>query len=132
MKKMSVILSLGLVLAFLLAACGGAGAQTSYKMTMVDFAFQPTSLTVPAGKSITLTLVNNGSTTHDWTLLSKNITPPFSSQDQSLVLAAKSVDAGSTGTLTFTTPSTPGDYEIICAVAGHLESGMQATLHVTQ
>ncbi len=132
MKKLSVIVCLGLALVVLLSACGGGGAQTSFTMTMADFSFQPVELTVPANKSITLTIVNSGTVEHDWVLVSKTVTPPFGDKDKGNVIAQKLVSAGQTATLTFTSPNTPGDYEIICSVAGHLESGMKATLHVTQ
>ncbi len=132
MKKLSILISLGLALIVILSACGASGGQTSYKMTMVDFGFQPMEFTAPANKSITITIVNNGSVEHDWVLVSKTVTPPYGDKDKSNVLAQKTVSAGQTATLTFTTPATPGDYEIICSVAGHLESGMQGTLHVTQ
>jgi len=132
MKKLSVFIILSLALVLLLSACGSSGAQTSYKMTMVDFGFQPMELTVPANKSITITLVNSGSTDHDWTLVSKEVTPPFGDKDKANVLAQKTVAGGQTADITFTSPATPGDYQIICSVAGHLESGMKGTLHVTQ
>ncbi len=133
MKKYHVLIVVGLVLAFILSACGGsAGSGNNIKITMIDFAFQPNSLSVPANKSVTLTLVNNGSTDHDWTLVSKTVTPPYGDKDKPNVIAEKLVPAGQTATLVFTSPATPGDYQFLCTVAGHLESGMTGTLHVTQ
>ncbi len=131
MNKIYVLLSLSLALVVLLTACGGSAAPASYQMTLIDFGFQPNSLTVPAGKSISMTLVNKGSVTHNWTLMSKTVTPPFGPKDQPNVIISKTVDAGKTVTFTFTTPVKPGDYEIICTEPGHLEAGMQATLKVT-
>jgi uncharacterized cupredoxin-like copper-binding protein len=40
------------------------------------------------------------------------------------------VDAGESATFTFTAPEEPGEYQIICAIPGHLEAGMQGTLTV--
>lgn len=132
MKKLHVLIAVGLVLAFILSACGGSGGSSNnIKVTMVDFAFQPNSLSVAANKSVTLTITNNGSTDHDFTLVSKTVTPPWGDQDKPNIITEKIVPAGQTATLTFTSPATPGDYQFLCTVAGHLESGMTGTLHVT-
>ncbi len=37
---------------------------------------------------------------------------------------------GATKTETFTAPSEPGTYTIVCGISGHLENGMEATLTV--
>jgi plastocyanin len=133
MKKSYVLIAIGLVLALILSACGGSsGSGNSMKVTMIDFAFQPAEMTVAANKSVTLTIVNNGSTPHDWALMSQKVTAPFGDKDKANILAQKTVPAGQTDTLTFTSPATPGDYQYLCTVAGHLESGMTGTLHVTQ
>lgn len=49
-------------------------------------------------------------------------------QDPSLV--DQDVDAGASATVVFTAPSVPGEYEVVCGVAGHIEAGMVGHLVV--
>ncbi len=132
-KKFILVFAVLLLASALLTACGGSGSggSTSISVTMTDFHFDPTSWTVPAGKEITLKLTNNGSVEHDWVLMSKPVTPP-AQQGSADELFKATTNAGETKTVTFTAPSAPGEYEVICTVPGHLEAGMSAKLVVTQ
>ncbi|HSB91209.1 MAG TPA: hypothetical protein VLD63_14425 [Anaerolineales bacterium] len=49
-------------------------------------------------------------------------------QDPSLV--DQDVDAGASATVVFTAPSVPGEYEVVCGGAGHIEAGMVGHLVV--
>jgi plastocyanin len=135
MKKWTAIVGLVMALSLVLAACGGSSGGSSsggstIKTTMTDFKFDPNTWTVNAGQQVTIDLTNNGSTDHSWALMSKPISGSFTDADKANVLFSKTVPAGQTATATFTAPSTPGSYQVICDIPGHFEAGMQGTLTV--
>lgn len=118
-----------------LAACGGGGstASTTINVTMTDFQFTPNSFTVPAGQQITLTATNNGAVDHSFVIMKQGgeLTSSFTSEDQANVYWEEAViPVGQTTTYTFTAPSEPGTYQVVCAVEGHFEAGMVAKLIV--
>ncbi len=127
-----------LAASLLLSACGGSAASggntTQLNVKMSEFAFDPTTFTVPAGAKVNLTLTNTGSVTHSFVIMKQGTkaSTPFSASDQSNIYWSTNVDAGKTANVSFTAPSQPGNYEVVCDIAGHLEAGMQATLTVTQ
>ena len=100
------------------AATGGdtgtAGAAT-YELDMVDIAFQPTTLEIPADTDVTLVLKNTGALPHNFSIPDQNI-----SQD---------VAAGATQQITLNLPA--GTYSFDCDEPGHKEAGMVGTLTVT-
>ena len=111
----------------LLSGCGGgggnAGAQPagSTKVSMTEFKFTPSDISVPAGKAVFF-LVNDGNgTSHDMVI-----------QDSSGKTIAKSelVSAGDTTVLTVDNIAA-GTYTILCDQPGHEASGMKGTLTVT-
>jgi uncharacterized cupredoxin-like copper-binding protein len=131
-RRTAVFSSALLVFALALAACGGS-SKPSISATLDDFKYDPSTWTVPAGQQVSLTLKNAGSVTHDWVLMDKGYTvaqPYTPSRDDSHVVVRFSVDPGQTQTVTFTAPTDPGSYEVVCAVPGHLENGMEGTLTV--
>jgi uncharacterized cupredoxin-like copper-binding protein len=134
MKKFGIVIGLILMLSLVLTACGGGGSSsgggTNISTTMTDFKFDPGTWTVPAGKQVTLKLTNSGSVEHSWVLMSKPISGSFTDADKANVLFTKTVPAGQSDSLTFTAPSTAGDYQVICDVAGHFEAGMVGKLTV--
>jgi len=81
MKRSRVLALLGLVLAtgLVLAACGGdsdagdggggdGGGGGANTIIIEGFAFQPDTLTAAAGEQVTLTITNNDSAAHSFTL----------------------------------------------------------------
>ncbi len=136
MTKMRVVsLAAVVVLATVLAACGGqGGGATNLSVDMTDFAFNPDTYTVPAGAEVTLNLVNSGSVEHEFVIMKAGyqVTLPFDADDEPQVFWEGEVEAAGTATYVFTAPTEPGEYQVVCGVQGHLESGMQATLTVTQ
>ena len=132
MKKNYIILML--ITGLFLASCGGGSpASTSINITMTDFQFTPNSFTVPAGKEITLTATNNGGVEHSFVImkLGHDLTSGFTDADQPNVYWEETaIPIGQTATYTFTAPNEPGTYQIVCAVEGHFEAGMVASLTV--
>ncbi len=131
MKRALLVL---IILASLLVACGAKAAKpsTSLSIELSDFKFTPDKFVVPAGQQITLNLTNKGAVKHEFVIIKKGeqVTIPFDQDDEDKVYWEHEVEAGETGTFTFTAPSEPGEYEVVCGVEGHLEAGMKATLTV--
>lgn len=118
------------VAGLLLGACGPQ--QVSISAAMSEFQYDPPNWEVPANSLVTLTLTNDGTALHTWTLMESGytVTPPFTADDKAHVLQAFQVDFDQTQTFTFTAPSQPGTYEIVCSEPGHLEAGMMGSLTV--
>jgi uncharacterized cupredoxin-like copper-binding protein len=171
-KSLRLLLVAGLALLF--AACGGGTDQTSetaeasekpstdaIEFTMKDFAYAPDTLTVPAGKNVTLAFINTGTAEH-YFVVGDTIASSKDGFEQNLfsgVSIEKSkqtegydeeeheeeegghenvfeLPPGGSGTMTFTRPpEKAGSYTIACfeATGGkkHYEMGMEGTLTVT-
>lgn len=85
-------------------------------------AYDPATLSVPAGANVTLTFTNddqNPLVSHDWVL------EGFESTASTDVIAN-----GESDTVTFLAPTEPGDYAFYCSVQGHRGNGMEGTLTV--
>jgi plastocyanin len=118
-------------LSLALTACGGSG--NTINVTMTDFAYLPNSFTVPAAAQITINARNNGATEHEFVIMKKGytVTPPFGDKDEgNIYWELDQIEAGTTKTATFTAPSEPGTYQVVCGLLAHIEKGMVATLIV--
>ena len=113
-----------------IVACGPGTSEISTVMT--EFAFSPSSSSVSAGSEVTLTLTNNGTFEHNWTLMDAGYTAtgPFDATDRENVFAATTAAVGQSTNFTFTAPSEAGTYQVVCSIPGHLQAGMEATLTV--
>ena len=118
-------LALGLAAVALLAACGGGGSGTSQpagstKVTLSEFKFDPSTITVPSGKAVFF-LVNTGTSSHDMEILDSS---------GKRVAISELVSAGDS--IVFTVDNIPaGTYKIRCTQQGHEASGMKGTLTAT-
>ena len=133
MRRHRSLSLLTLALALALAACGQSGPSTSMKVMMTDFAFSPNSFTIPAGQQISVAITNNGGVAHSLIIMKpgKKVQGHFSDADQPNVYWEKAaIDPGTSVKDTFTAPAEPGEYQIVCGVAGHFEAGMVARLIV--
>ena len=135
-KNQPLVLTIVILLAFgLLTACGGGAttpAPTNLTIDMAEFMFNPATVTVPAGGQVNLTLTNSGTLEHEWVImnLGAQVTPPFGEEDEANIYWERELEPGGSTTETFTAPTEPGEYQIICGIAGHLEAGMAGTLVV--
>ena len=129
MKKFFVVLGLLMVLSMALVACGGSSAATgnTVKVTLSDFAFDPSTISVSAGQVVNITLTNTGNVDHNFVVLSKPVNGSFTDADKANIIWQKDVAKGQTVTDKFTAPAA-GEYQVVCAVPGHIESGMVAKL----
>jgi plastocyanin len=131
MKKVFVVLAV--LLSLTLGACGGAGGpSTTIDVTMTDFQFQPSQFTIPAGQEITFNSSNNGAVVHNFVImkLGTHAGDFFDEEDLPNVYWENELQPGSSTSTTFTAPSEPGEYEVICRTEGHIMSGMVAKLTV--
>lgn len=119
--------------ALALASCGSAGPTTTINVTMTDFQFQPNQFTVPAGQEITINGANTGAVVHNFVILKLDTTagPTYEEADDvNVYWEERDISPGSDFTATFTAPSEPGEYEVVCRTEGHIASGMIGKLIV--
>jgi uncharacterized cupredoxin-like copper-binding protein len=127
------LIFLALVFSLTLASCGGGGGpNTKINVTMTDFQFQPSQFTVPAGQKISLDAANNGAVVHNFVIMKLGTTagPFFGDEDVPNVYWQVELQPGGTTNTSFTAPSEPGDYEVVCKTEGHIAAGMVAKLTV--
>ena len=132
MKRTLIIMAV--LFSLTLVSCGGAGggASTKINVTMTDFQFQPSQFTVPAGQEITFTASNDGAVVHNFVVmkLGTNAGPFFDDEDVPNVYWQIELQPGATADTTFTAPTEPGEYQVVCRTEGHIASGMTAKLIV--
>ena len=131
MKKILTSFILVLALSLILTACGSK--KTTLNVTATDSGYDSMTYTVPAGGVVTVNLTNNGAIEHEYAILKlgQHVTPPFGDKDEDKIFwELDGVEAGTTKSDTFTAPTEPGEYDVICGIPGHIEMGMTATLIV--
>jgi uncharacterized cupredoxin-like copper-binding protein len=130
MKRPLIVLLF--VMAFVLSACGGGGASTTINVTFAEFSFTPSEFTVPAGQEITINATNNGAVVHEFAIMKfgQTVGDNFGDEDIGNIYWKVEAGPGKSVTATFTAPAEPGEYQIVCGVAGHFMSGMAGKLTV--
>jgi|SRR6185436_914854 len=130
MKRTFIIAAV--LLSLMLVSCGGGGPSTTINVTMIDFQFTPNAFIVPAGQEITLNSTNNGAVVHNFVIMKFGTTagPMFDEEDIPNVYWEVEIQPGGSVNTTFTAPTEPGDYEVVCRTEGHIASGMVAKLTV--
>ena len=130
MKK--IIFILVLVLSLLLNSCGRNQPSTAIKVNMTDFAYNPNHFVVPAGREITLDVVNNGSVVHNFIVMKAgaSLSQNFDEKDTTNIYWKIELTPGQNTTASFTAPSELGEYVIVCSTEGHYEAGMTGKLVV--
>jgi len=88
---------------------------TEITIQMRDFAFEPASVTVPAGRPVTIRLINVGAVPHSFAIDALGI----------------DVDLGPRETTTMTIDVPPGVYTFVSEIPGQQAAGMVGTLTVT-
>lgn len=149
-RKLTVLIGLSVV-ALLLAACGGgaepaAPAEAAAESVQISVVAQdmyfgddpnnidnPPVWTAPAGSLATVSFDNRGALEHNWAVirLGAEVPVPFEAEnDAGLVLYDTGVvPPGETRSVPFQVPDEPGEYIVICTVAGHYPA-MQGRLVV--
>jgi uncharacterized cupredoxin-like copper-binding protein len=123
-----------MLLGLLLVACQASGPSTKIDVEMTDFAFTPNHFTVPTGEEITVNIAHHGIVIHEFIIMNPGTTAGdrFDEEDKPNVYTIVEVPPGHSQTFSFLAPTEPGDYQIVCGIAGHLESGMTGTLTVVE
>lgn len=91
------------------------GTTGAIVIEMVDIAFNPTNITIPANTDVVIELPNKGALSHNFNV------------DK---LGIKTEDVPGGGSTTVTIKAAPGTYEFYCSVPGHKDIGMIGTLTV--
>jgi nitrite reductase (NO-forming) len=92
-----------------------AASPSGLAIELVDIAFRPRELSIPADTPTVITLVNRGASVHNFTI------------DQ-LDVHTGDLRPGESATVTIDAP--PGAYAFYCSVPGHRAAGMVGTLTV--
>ncbi len=155
MRWFAILPLSALVTAVLMASGSAASAAEKVTLTMSEFQFAPKALTVKAGATVELTLVNKGSVLHEFMLYpppkgmsmgmnmdeygSKNtyfqgigtfeVIFPGKQPIRTQRLAKVELDPGKSTTIRFSAKNT-GTFEFGCHIAGHYEAGMKGALIV--
>ena len=81
----------------------------------------PPVWTVPSGADVTLAFTNEGKVQHNWAIinLGEAIPVPYTEDSDIAYYASPLVDAGAQQESTFTAPSEPGEYTVLCTPPGH-------------
>ena len=153
MSGRSIALGVALVAsaALLVAACGGSAAvparegdqalfdreaDAQLTVTLLEFEFDPPTVTITADELVEIAIENSGTIEHDFSI--RRIEgdeayridgdPPAKSRrdDQDVHVPLM---PGGTGTLRLLATE-PGEYELYCSVSGHRRAGMRTTLTV--
>jgi uncharacterized cupredoxin-like copper-binding protein len=131
-KKLSILVIFLLSLSLVMNACGAKGPSTNLKVSMVEFMYDPSSYIIPAGQEITLELSNNGAVVHTFIIMKygTNVGADFGPEDEENIYWKAELEPGTSNTFTFTAPSEPGEYQVVCGTEGHFLAGMSAKLTV--
>ena len=131
MKRLPYLLVV--ILALLLSSCGEAGPTTTINVTLTDFQFTPNQFTVPAGQEITINVTNTGAVVHNFIIMKLGTTAGATYEeddDANIYWGEKDIQPGGDLSVTFTAPTEPGEYEVVCRTEGHIASGMVGKLVV--
>jgi len=139
-----ITLTLVVLAVVLLTACGNSRSNVQeLTIEATDIAYSLNQIEVVAGQPVKLTLKDNGSLDHDFSILEIPVVTTGEAEtmpghDMSTMTDMGSgpqlhvaATAGTSNTIEFT-PTKPGTYEFFCTVAGHKEAGMIGTLVVKE
>jgi uncharacterized cupredoxin-like copper-binding protein len=129
------------VYALAISGCGSSPKPpTKIKIEAKEFSYSPSTLSIAAGETIEIEIINTGSVEHDFNIdkidlkqkaVSEGSTSMAHDAHGQVTPVHLSLAIGKRGKITFT-PSKTGEYEIACSVSGHKEAGMVGKLIVTK
>lgn len=131
----------GIILAGVIALSGCSGdngddtetpaaADADVAVTTTEYQFTPATWTASAGE-FSVALTNDGTVEHEWAVVKQG--EDIASEDEftedKVLLEIEAVPAGESTTEDVTIDE-PGTYQVICALPGHFNEGMEGTLTV--
>ncbi len=118
---------LGLTLLF----ATGAHAQTAVTMSMTNYAFTPSTLTLKAGETYRIHFSNDSGKGHDFTAREFFQSATVAPQDKDKLEDGEEVelDGGKSADITLT-PNKPGTYAVTCTHFMHAMMGMKGQIVV--
>ena len=131
--KRIIIVFMAVLLSLVPTSCGGGGPTTTINVTMTDFQFTPNQFTVPASQEITLNVTNTGAVVHNFIIMKLGTTAGATYEDDddaNVYWGERDIQPGGDFSVTFTAPTEPGEYEVVCRTEGHIASGMVGKLIV--
>ncbi|MDZ7678547.1 MAG: cupredoxin domain-containing protein [Acidimicrobiales bacterium] len=131
--RKGVVVAVGAT-ALLLGACGGdddAATSTEIETEATEFKFDPDAWSVSAGEEFTIEFTNSGSVEHEWAVLKEgeDIESEDDFAEDKVLFEVEAIPAGESVTESFTVEDA-GTYQVICAIDGHFDAGMEGTLTV--
>lgn len=141
--KKIVAVAAAVTAAIFTAACGGGGATAedadrTVEVSMKDNAFDPTSLSVKSGETMTFRFTNDGAVAHDAFIGDAEAQQEHGESMDSGDMEGHNMDdadalllePGKSGELTHTFEKS-GEILIGCHQPGHYEAGMKSTVTVS-
>lgn len=120
-------------LSVLAAGCGdddeAGGDGSSLDVAATDFQFDPDAWTVTAGEEFTVEFANDGANDHEWALMSEPIESEADFEEDLVIDEIEAIAPGESTSQAFTVDEA-GEYQVICALDGHFDQGMEGTLTV--
>ena len=131
MKKYLIVPAITVIL--VISACGGGGPSNKIDVVLTDFQFAPSTFTVPAGEEIKVHVISSGAVVHNFVVMKLGETAGDSfdeADEKNVYWQVTDVPPNGEADTSFTAPSEPGEYEIVCRTEGHILSGMIGKLIV--
>jgi uncharacterized cupredoxin-like copper-binding protein len=130
MKKSLFVLLF--VMVFVLSACGGGGPSSTINVDFAEFTFTPDVFSIPAGQEITINAKNSGAVIHEFVIMKygETVGDNFGDEDEGNIYWEVEAEPGKSVTATFTAPTEPGEYQVVCGTEGHFMAGMVGKLNV--
>ncbi len=132
MKKFWLFL-LGLALAALVVACGGAEPAAPQPTTLsfvgTDIAFNVNEATANANAPIKVTFKNEGALEHNWLILGTGTDVLTATEADALAgTDLGKIQPGEEKSIDFSLPA--GEYTYVCTIPGHAAAGMVGKLSI--
>lgn len=123
---------------FALWACGDDGEESggpppasSLEVEADEYQFDPDSWTAGAGEAFSVDFGNIGQLEHEWVVidLGEDIAAESEYTEDRVLVQVPPIPAGESVTEQLTIDE-PGTYQVVCALPGHFDAGMEGSLVV--
>lgn len=131
-SRSSVMVVMGATV-LMLGACSDddATSSTEIEAEATEYQFDPDSWEVRAGEEFTVDFTNGGEIEHEWAVLKEgdDIGSEDDFAEDKVLFEVEATPAGESVSESFTVDEA-GSYQVICALPGHFDAGMEGTLTV--